>query len=98
MGCAIAVGTPLRCTGLRTLFCLLLRGTFLGPRQLALLLAGVALAADRLQVLLEVILAVVVVDLFARLDVLGGADEHPAIAGLHVGFGVRPASVIDVTG
>ena len=45
-------------------------GAFLFP----LFLAGVAFAADRLQVGLEVIGAVIVVDLVARLDVLDGAD------------------------
>src|SRR5262249_31602476 len=38
------------------------------------------------------------VDLLARLDVLDGADEHLALARLDVGFGVRPAGVVDVAG
>src|SRR5512141_61028 len=43
-------------------------GPRLGALLPALLFAGVAFAADRLQIRLEVIGAVVVVDLFARLD------------------------------
>jgi hypothetical protein len=50
----------------------------------ALLLAGVAFAADRLQIGFEVIGAVVVVDFLAWLDVLDGADEHLALARLDV--------------
>src|SRR6185503_17782998 len=53
---------------------------------LALLLAGCAFAADRLQIGFEVVSAVVVVDLLARLDVLDGADEDLALARLDVGF------------
>ena len=70
----------------------------LGALLLALLLAGVAFAADRLQISLEVVGAVVVVDLLARLDVLDGADEDLALAGFDVGFRVRLAGMIDVAG
>src|SRR5205823_10068089 len=56
----------------------------LGPRLGALLLAlsfaRVAFAADRLQISLEVIGAVIVVDLFARGSVLDGADNDLALA------------------
>ena len=52
----------------------------LGALLLALLLASVAFAADRLQIGFEVVGAVVVVDLVARLDVLDGADEDLALA------------------
>src|SRR5437667_341929 len=45
----------------------------LGALLLALLLAGVAFAADRLQISLEVVGAVVVVDLLTRLGVLDAA-------------------------
>src|SRR5690242_14649233 len=41
---------------------------------LALLLARVAFAADRLQIGFEIVRAVVIVDLLARLDVLDGAN------------------------
>src|SRR5882757_9655312 len=50
-------------------------GPRLGALLLAFLFAGVAFAADRLQVRLEVIGAVVVVDLFAGLDLFDGADK-----------------------
>src|SRR6185312_4369567 len=69
----------------------------LGAQLLALLLAGVAFAADRLQVFLEVIGAVVVVDLLAGRDVLDGADIDAALLLLDVGFGIRAAGVVDVT-
>src|SRR5258705_10558561 len=73
-----------------------------GPRFGALLLAlpfaSRAFAADRLQIGLEVIGTVIVVDLFAGLDVLDRADEDLALARAHVGFGVRPAGLIDVAG
>src|SRR4029077_9759383 len=79
-----------------------LQAQFLGPRLgallLALLFAGRAFAADRLQIGFEVIGAVVVIDLFARLDVLDGADEHLAFAWANVGFRVRLAGVIDIAG
>ena len=57
-------------------------GPRLGALLLALLFASVAFAADRLQIRLEVIGAVIVVDLLARLDVLDGAYYHLALAGL----------------
>src|SRR5215475_6847248 len=60
----------------------------LGALLLALLLAGFAFAADRLEIGLEVIGAVVVIDLLARLDVLDGADEHLPLAWANVGFSV----------
>src|SRR5882724_11906768 len=88
--------------GLGDLLGLLLQPQALSPRfgalLLALLLAGSAFAADRLQIGLEVVGAVIVVDLLARLDVLDGADEDLALARLDVGFRVRPAGVVDVAG
>src|SRR6516225_4379421 len=81
---------------------LLLQALPLRPRfgalLLALLLAGLAFAADRLQIGFEIVGAVVVVDLLARLDVLDGADENPALARLDVGLRIRLAGVIDVAG
>src|SRR5262249_21292745 len=68
----------------------------LRPLLFALLFTGVALAADRLQVSLEVIGAVIVVDLVARLDVPDGADEDLALARFDVGFRIRLAAMIDV--
>src|SRR5215470_12008397 len=69
-----------------------LRTPFLAP----LLDALVALAADRLEEAVEIVAAVVVGDLVARLDVLDRADDHhAALAALgaraadDVGFGVR---------
>src|SRR6478735_8579255 len=70
----------------------------LGALLLALLLAGRAFAADRLQIGFEIVGAVIVIDLLARLDLLDGADEDLALARLNVGFGVRPAGVVDVAG
>src|SRR5665213_1872002 len=79
---------------------LVLQAQFFSPRLgallLALLFAGVAFAADRLQIGLEVVGAVIVVDLFTRLDLLDGADHHPALARADVGFRVRLAGVIDI--
>jgi hypothetical protein len=68
----------------------------LGALLLAFLLAGVAFAADWLQIRLEVVGAVIVVDLFARLDLLDRADHDLALAGVDVGFGVRFAGMIDI--
>ena len=72
----------------------------IGPRLslllCPLLLAGLAFAADRLQIGFEIVGTVIVVDLLARLDVLDGADEDLLLARLDVGFGVRLARVIDV--
>src|SRR5581483_9712960 len=73
-------------------------GPRLGPLLLALLLAGDAFAADRLEVGLEVIGAVIVIDFLARLDVLDRADENLSFARPDVALRVRPAGVIDVTG
>src|SRR6185437_4024052 len=73
-------------------------GLRLGALLLALLLAGAGFAADRLQVGLEVIGAVIVVDLLARLDVLDGADENLALARPDVAFRVRLAGMVDVAG
>ena len=57
-----------------------------GPRLGALLpalpFAGLAFAADRLQIGFEIVGAVIVADLFARLDVLDGADETLRLRGL----------------
>ncbi len=92
----MAVHRLFRGPGLGALFRGLLGGTLLGTRDLALLLAGIALAPDRLEEFLEVFRAVIVVDLFAGLDVLDGADEHLAVARLHVGLGVGPAGVVDI--
>src|SRR5581483_1405151 len=84
----------------RLLLGLRLQAKPLGPRLgallLALLLAGVALAADRLQIGLEVIGPVIVVDLFARLDGLDGADVDLALAWANIGLRVRLAAVVDV--
>src|SRR5262245_38499535 len=56
--------------------------------------ALVALAALRLDEAVEVVLAVVVGDLVARRDILHRRDQDLA---LHdVGFGVRPAGMVDV--
>src|SRR5262249_50475066 len=86
----------------RLLLGLFLQTQFLRPRLgallLALLLAGGAQAADRLEVFLGVVGAVVVVDLVARLDVLDGADENLARAWANVGFRVRLAGMVDVAG
>src|SRR5215475_10470483 len=70
----------------------------LGALLLAHLLAGLAFAADRLQIGFEIVGAVIVVDLLARLDVLDGADENLALARLDVGLRIRLAGVIDVAG
>src|SRR5258708_14617611 len=79
-----------------------LQAQFFGPRLgallLAFLLASVAFAADRLQIGLKIVRAVIVIDIFAGLDVLDGADEHLALTRPDVGFGVRLAGVIDVAG
>src|SRR6478672_12258241 len=73
-----------------------------GPRLGALLLAFLftrrAFAADRLQIGLEVVGAVIVVDLLAWLDFLDRADKNLALAGTDVGLRVRLAGVIDVAG
>src|SRR5882757_1363639 len=86
----------------RLAFGLCLEAEFFGPRLgalfLALLFASRAFAADRLQIGFEVIGAVIVIDLLARLDLLDGADEDLALARLDVGFGVRLAGVVDVAG
>src|SRR5882672_8524338 len=71
-------------------------GPRLGALLLALLFASRAFAADRLQIRLEVVGAVIVVDLFAGLDVLDRADHDLALAGADVGFRVRLAGMIDV--
>src|SRR6202522_3163643 len=68
----------------------------LGALLLAFLLAGVAFAADWLQIRLEVVGTVIVIDLFSRLDLLDRADHDLALAGIDVGFGVRLAGVIDI--
>src|SRR6266446_4382566 len=73
-------------------------GPRLGALLLALLFARRASAADRLQIGLEVVGTVIVVDLFARLDVLDGADENLALAGTDVGLRVRLAGVVDIAG
>src|SRR5258708_36251043 len=73
-------------------------GPRLGALLLAFLFARRASAADRLQIGLEVIGTVIVVDLFARLDVLDGADENLALAGTDVGLRVRLAGVVDIAG
>src|SRR5262249_52542268 len=73
-------------------------GAGFGALPLPLLLAGAALAADRLQIRLEVIGTVIVVDLVARLDVLDRADIDLALAGLHIAFSIRPAGVVDIAG
>src|SRR6188768_435918 len=79
----------------RLLLGLRLQTLLLRPRLGALLLpllhAGSAQAADRLEVFLEVVGAVVVVDLLARRDVLDGADIDLALDRVNVGFGVGPA-------
>src|SRR5712672_95086 len=71
-------------------------GPGLGALLLALLFASRAFAADRLQIRLEVVGAVIVVDLFAGLDVLDRADYDLALARADVGFRVRLAGMIDV--
>src|SRR5258707_11863116 len=73
-------------------------GPRLGALLLALLFAGRAFAADRLQIGLEVIGTVIVADLLARLDVLDRADKNLALAKTDVGLRVRLAGVIDVAG
>src|SRR5438477_10539769 len=60
-------------------------GSRLGALLLALLFAGRAFAADRLQIGLEVFGAVIVVDLVAGLDVLVRPAEDLALAGTDVG-------------
>src|SRR5262249_9317822 len=71
-------------------------GAQFGPRRLALGLAFDALAADRLQILPEIIGAVVVGDLLAGLNLLGGADVDLLQPGVDVGFGIRPAGMVGV--
>ena len=61
---------------------------------LALLAAFVALAAVRLDVGVEVILAVIVSDFLARLDILDRADLDHVLD--EIDFRVRPARVVDV--
>src|SRR5579872_5944942 len=73
-------------------------GPRLRPLLLALLLASGAFAADRLQIGFEVVGAVVVIDLVARLDVLDGANENLALARANVAFCIRLAGVVDVAG
>src|SRR3984893_2400865 len=73
-------------------------GPGLGALLLAFFLASVAFAADRLQIGLKIVSAVIVIDLFSGLDILDGADEHLALTRHDVGFGVRLAGVIDVAG
>src|SRR5437868_12799521 len=70
----------------------------LGALLLALLLAGRAFAADRLQIGFEIVGTVIVIDLLARLDVLDGANKDLALAWANVGFRVRLAGVVDVAG
>jgi hypothetical protein len=72
--------------------------TLLGTLLCPLLLAVVALAADRLEEDFEIVGAVVVVDFLARLDGLDGADDHLALARIDVRLGVRAASVVDIAG
>src|SRR3954463_11200060 len=95
-GGRMAVHFGLRGPLLGPLLCALLLLTLLGAQFFALLLASRAFAADRLQIRLEVIAAVIVVDLLARLDVLDGADHHLALARADVGLRIGPAGVIDV--
>src|SRR3984957_16394458 len=71
-------------------------GSCLGALLLALLFAGRAFAADRLQIGLEIVGAVIVVDLFAGLDLLDRADHDLALARIDVGFRIRLAGVIDI--
>src|SRR5450755_2890576 len=71
-------------------------GPRLGALFLALLLASGAFAADRLQIRFKIVGAVIVIDLFAGLDVLDGADHHLAFARADVGFRIGLAGVIDV--
>src|SRR5712691_4206384 len=73
-------------------------GPRLGALLLALPFARRTSAADRLQIGLEVIGTVIVVDLFARLDVFDRADEDLTLAGADVGFGVWLAGMIDIAG
>src|SRR4051812_12637454 len=73
-------------------------GPRFGAGLFALLFTCRAFAADRLQVGFEVIGAVVVVDLFARLDVLDRTDHDLALARLDVGLRIRLAGVVDVAG
>src|SRR5258707_2576327 len=70
----------------------------LGALLRALLFASRAFAADRLQIGFEIIGAVIVIDLLARLNLLDGADEDLALAWANVGFRVRPAGVVDIAG
>src|SRR3954462_11189122 len=79
-----------------------LQSRLLRPRfralLLALFLASRAFAADRLQIGFYIIRTVIVVDLRARLDVFDGSDEDLALARFDVGFRVRLAGVVDITG
>src|SRR5262249_6809260 len=70
----------------------------LGPLLLALLLAGLTFATDRLQIRLEVVGSIVVVDFVARRDVLDRADENLSLARANVAFSVRLAGMIDIAG
>src|SRR5687767_4507707 len=74
----------------------LARGTRLGAGDPALALAVGALAADRLQIAFEIVRAVVVGDLLARLDGLDRADIDLPVARLDVGLRIRPAAVVGV--
>src|SRR6266478_1731559 len=59
-----------------------------------LLMAGRTPAAVLLDERIEIIAAVVVGDLVARIDRLDRTDQDLAL--LHIGFGVRPAGMVDV--
>src|SRR3981189_2688556 len=97
--------------GLRRLFFSLFQGLLLrlglqtqsfssrlGALLLALLFACVAFAADRLQIRLEVVGAVVVVDLLPGLDVLDRPDHDLALARAEVGLRVPLAGMVDIAG
>ena len=57
-------------------------------------MAGRTLAAVLLDEGIEIVAAVIVGDLVARMDGLDRADQNLAL--LHIGFGVRPAGMVDV--
>src|SRR2546428_8744118 len=59
-----------------------------------LLMAGGAPAAVILDESVEIVAAVIVGDLVARMDRLDRADQDLAL--LHIGLGVRPAGMVDV--
>src|SRR3954447_10030958 len=72
----------------------LLAALVLRAQHRLLLMAGGAPAAVVLDEGIEIVAAIIVGDLVARMDRLDRADQDLAL--LHVGFGIRPAGMVDV--